>query len=599
LDTLTYPTSTSSYRLKLAYAYQNGLLQGVSDANAGTVYWQANTMNPRGQVTQETLGNGVVTNRAFDAVTGWIGSMTSGVSGTAALQNESYLFDEMGNLTQRQNNNVGLTENFYYDGDYRLDHSTLNGTVNLQMTYNAAGNITSRGDVAGGSTWTYDATHRHAVTQAGSAANTYTYDANGNATSRNGLGITWSSYNHPLLINNSGSGESVQFAYNQNHTRWSAVYSGSSGVETTYFIGDLLEKVSGVGGSFDYRHYIYAGGTKVAVYSRTTGGVNTFRYIREDHEGSVASILNSDGTTYVKESFSAFGARRSACTWSGAPTNGALAKMSAVTRHGYTWQTALGAMGLNDMNGRIQDAVTGRFLSPDPIIQDRWNTQSFNRYSYVMNNPLSYTDPSGFEADQQAKVKPIDPAVEEVVINSPQGKSSGNTSQTPSGGTQGSSSSSGGSGGGGDGGLPQGNQNLPEVCVGSGCPGHGRSQGIVGSLLYNWLVQPAFGWIDCAGGRCSGSQELWRFTGPIRTAGGAAAGVGAVRTIGTAVNQLGPVAVATGVMQLTPDAVTGLATSLEVSGAEELDQVLLLESAEEGMSETLRELERALSGTPH
>jgi hypothetical protein len=45
---------------------------------------------------------------------------------------------------------------------------------------------------------------------------------------------------------------------------WSAVYSGSSGVETTYFIGDLLEKVSGVGRSFDYCHYIYAGGTKVA-----------------------------------------------------------------------------------------------------------------------------------------------------------------------------------------------------------------------------------------------------------------------------------------------------------------------------------------------
>jgi hypothetical protein len=49
--------------------------------------------------------------------------------------------------------------------------------------------------------------------------------------------------------------------------------------------------------------------------------------------------------------------------WSGAPTQGQLMKINAVSRHGYTWQMALGSMGLNDMNGRIQDAVTGRSKS--------------------------------------------------------------------------------------------------------------------------------------------------------------------------------------------------------------------------------------------
>jgi RHS repeat-associated protein len=136
--------------------------------------------------------------------------------------------------------------------------------------------------------------------------------------------------------------------------------------------------------------------------------VNTLRYIREDHQGSVATILMSDGTTYVKESFTAFGARRSACTWSGPPTNGSLTKINSVSRHGYTWQTALGAMGLNDMNGRIQDAVTGRFLSADPIAQSFVNTQNFNRYSYVNNNPLTYADPSGFETCDNC-VKPSNP----------------------------------------------------------------------------------------------------------------------------------------------------------------------------------------------
>lgn len=48
------------------------------------------------------------------------------------------------------------------------------------------------------------------------------------------------------------------------------------------------------------------------------------------------------------------------------------------------------------MGGRIYDAGIGRFLQADPFVQDRTNLQALNRYSYVQNNPLSYTDPSGY-----------------------------------------------------------------------------------------------------------------------------------------------------------------------------------------------------------
>ena len=48
------------------------------------------------------------------------------------------------------------------------------------------------------------------------------------------------------------------------------------------------------------------------------------------------------------------------------------------------------------MNGRIYDPTIGRFLQADPFIQAPSNSQSFNRYSYVWNNPLSMTDPSGY-----------------------------------------------------------------------------------------------------------------------------------------------------------------------------------------------------------
>ena len=47
------------------------------------------------------------------------------------------------------------------------------------------------------------------------------------------------------------------------------------------------------------------------------------------------------------------------------------------------------------MNGRIYDPTLGRFLQPDPVIQDPGNPQNWNAYSYVFNNPYRYTDPSG------------------------------------------------------------------------------------------------------------------------------------------------------------------------------------------------------------
>jgi len=47
------------------------------------------------------------------------------------------------------------------------------------------------------------------------------------------------------------------------------------------------------------------------------------------------------------------------------------------------------------MNGRLYDPVLGRMLSADNYVQNATNTQCFNRYSYCVNNPLRYTDPSG------------------------------------------------------------------------------------------------------------------------------------------------------------------------------------------------------------
>jgi RHS repeat-associated protein len=183
------------------------------------------------------------------------------------------------------------------------------------------------------------------------------------------------------------------------------IYTGPSGTETTYYVGPQFEVVHTSSGT-EYRHYISANGRPVMVIGRTTAYATNFRSLLLDHQDSISTIVNaSNATSYATESFTAYGNRREASTWSGAPTSAERATMDGVTREGYTFQTVLGAMGLNHMNGRIEDSVTGRFLSPDPRGTIRGNTQSWNRYSYVNNNPLSYTDPTGFCTTSQPALK--------------------------------------------------------------------------------------------------------------------------------------------------------------------------------------------------
>ena len=62
---------------------------------------------------------------------------------------------------------------------------------------------------------------------------------------------------------------------------------------------------------------------------------------------------------------------------------------------GYTGHEILSEFDIINMNGRLYDPVLGRFFSPDNYVQMSDNSQNFNRYSYCLNNPLKYTDPSG------------------------------------------------------------------------------------------------------------------------------------------------------------------------------------------------------------
>jgi RHS repeat-associated protein len=123
---------------------------------------------------------------------------------------------------------------------------------------------------------------------------------------------------------------------------------------------------------------------------------NQLHYLTRAHLGSVDSITTGAGVIEVRLSSGAFGQRRKEAGWSGNPTSGDWTQITASTRHGFTFHEHLDNLNLVHMNGRVYDPVVGRFLSADPFVPYPASTQSFNRYSYVRNNPLTFTDPSGF-----------------------------------------------------------------------------------------------------------------------------------------------------------------------------------------------------------
>ncbi|WP_460762712.1 RHS repeat-associated core domain-containing protein, partial [Lysobacter fragariae] len=101
-------------------------------------------------------------------------------------------------------------------------------------------------------------------------------------------------------------------------------------------------------------------------------------------------IADATGAVVNQMDFLAFGARRDFDTQTAGGTPPSL------TTRGFTGhETVDGVLGLIHMNGRIFDPGLGRFLQADPVIQAPENAQSWNAYTYVFNNPLTYTDPTG------------------------------------------------------------------------------------------------------------------------------------------------------------------------------------------------------------
>ena len=122
----------------------------------------------------------------------------------------------------------------------------------------------------------------------------------------------------------------------------------------------------------------------------------TTQLLLRGHLGSISAITDSLGTIVQALSYDPWGQRRDAATWGELTVLGKQGFDTTRTPRGFTGHEMVDTVGIIHMNGRIYDPALGRFLQADPVIQFPHLSQSHNRYSYVLNNPLAYTDPSGY-----------------------------------------------------------------------------------------------------------------------------------------------------------------------------------------------------------
>ncbi len=216
--------------------------------------------------------------------------------------------------------------------------------------------------------------------------------------SGNGRVMTWTAFDQPATVERNG--QTLIFGYGPEHQRVTQSAPGAM----TYYIGlsasaHLEKTVDAVTGLARYEALIHAGGSTVAtlyeIEEAGGGGTTTIstmtRYFQADNLGSISVITDEAGQVVERLSYDAWGKRRFTDG-----TDDPQETITSLTNRGFTQHEHLEEVALVHMNGRLYDAQIGRFLSADIAIQDLTNSQAFNAYSYVLNNPLAYTDPTGF-----------------------------------------------------------------------------------------------------------------------------------------------------------------------------------------------------------
>jgi RHS repeat-associated protein len=427
LSSIDYPQAPGqAARFRASYAYNGyGYLTAVSDA----------TPNQPARVLQQIVarnadlalvdavrgidngvgGGAIDDHRDYDPLMGRLWTISAQHAGANRLE-VSYNYDADGLVQQRitTDETVQIDETFEHDALHRLTHGTRKGmplqnglpfSASVDETYDTVGNRidTSRnGQLVEHRSYGNNGVQPYALTERAisdpanpnlpAQVEKFQYDELGRLKQDPRRTLAWTPFDLPRSVTRDGQTWTFRYGAADERVR----KSGPDG--TTTYLAGLYEKHEAAAAT---RHVFHVVGSDEALadvtYTEATNptlpGTIDVRYPLTDALGSTYAVADSHGTVAERDYYDLWGQRSNP---DGTPIDKPTLFQSLVTA-GFTNQEYDDALGLVNMQGRMYDAVLGRFLSPDPIVGNPPFSQSWNTYSYVNNSPLNFVDPSGFE----------------------------------------------------------------------------------------------------------------------------------------------------------------------------------------------------------
>jgi RHS repeat-associated protein len=431
--TVTYPPSADEDpedddRFVVHYGYAgSGHLRCVSTAPlqggdcGDDALWRLEESYKGLLIHAERFGNGVRTTYGYEDLTGRLTSIATARGSTSLQDVRHTYYDPNGNLRFRtqtfrdvDGGATTIDEEYRYDAANQLNAILRDGSTQL-FSYDDAGNLLSNSALG-----TYDYSPNdgelpgpHAVRSIerdGDVVMSVRYDLAGNVREREGEGVLGgfqtlehTSFNLPKQIS-VGQGTAARHYFYEYDAHQSRVRLGvdrdgdSDFEEERLYVGNGYERqqVEAAGGDIVRHVYkVLVEGRQVAEIERERRGATTTesrRFIHADHLQSSQVVTDEAGEIVRTQRFAPFGLPEE-------PISGSSGDSAARLRAGFTGHESDVETGLINMRGRMYDPLIGRFLQADPMTDSEQGGIWVNRYAYAANNPLTFTDPSGFRID--------------------------------------------------------------------------------------------------------------------------------------------------------------------------------------------------------
>lgn len=397
----------------------------------GTTYVDATNFDTLGRLSGRTYGTTASTTTtaqrsyAYDDATGtgWLSNITTTTSTKGTVQNDTYTRDAAGQTTALKDNLTGQSECSTYDELNRLTRawtteastgcsgafipdltSTTLSPYQQDYTYDGIGNLqkvtstTSAGASvrdyvypgysADQSTYTAGAAQPHGVTKIVTAGgtDTYSYDADGRMKSRTESGVStdyaWNPLNQLVqtTIHATGGNKTTTNIYDADGN----LLERAAPTETVLYLGGQEFHKAVTSGSSPIGTRYYSDATSTCAMRVAGTGNGTLTWLMSNAQNSSQLTIAATTGAATRRQYLPFGAQRGSTSL---PTS---------TDRGFLGKTEDDSTGLDILGARAYDPTLGRFLSTDPLTKP-YDPQGLNAYTYSLNNPTNFSDPSGLD----------------------------------------------------------------------------------------------------------------------------------------------------------------------------------------------------------